>query len=153
MSLLLLFTPGALALDPTPSPAAPPWKVDDAHGPSHDVKLDLHEGTWMSVTAHGDRVVFDLLGDLWSLPLTGGEALRLTSGAAWDGQPAFSPDGTKIAFTSDRNGNEQLWVMNADGTDPHMLTDEKDARVTEPLWDPNGPWIIGRRRTVDTRNG
>ncbi|MFN7145402.1 MAG: TolB family protein, partial [Myxococcota bacterium] len=149
---------------PAPAPvAAPPpeaqaepertgWKVDDAHGPTHPVTLDLREGTWMSVTVHGDRVVFDLLGDLWSIPLTGGEAVRLTQGAAWDTQPRFSPDGRRLAFASDRGGNEQIWVMDADGTNARQVTDEADARVTEPLWDPAGDWIVGRRRTVDTRS-
>ncbi len=130
----------------------PPWKVDDAHGPTHPVTFDLREGTWMSVTVHGDRVVFDLLGDLWSMPLAGGEALRITSGAAWDAQPRFSPDGARLAFVSDRGGNEQLWVMDADGTDARPITDEGEARVTEPMWDPKGDWIIARRRTVDTRS-
>lgn len=153
--------------DPPPPPAAEPpsaaptggasakksdWKVDDPHGPTHPVTLDLREGTWMSVAVHGDRVVFDLLGDLWSIPLAGGDALRLTSGAAWDAQPAFSPDGARIAFVSDRGGNEQLWVMNADGSGARALTDEGEARITEPMWDPAGDWVIARRRTVDTRS-
>jgi imidazolonepropionase-like amidohydrolase/Tol biopolymer transport system component len=155
--------PNLHALPGTPTageaPATPPgdapkstWKVDDPHGPTHPVSFDLREGTWMSVTVHGDRVVFDLLGDLWSMPLAGGDALRLTSGAAWDAQPRFSPDGAHIAFVSDRGGNEQLWVMDADGTDARALTAEGEARVTEPLWDPAGEWIIARRRTVDTRS-
>ncbi len=142
----------ATAAEPEEKAPKPDWKVDEPHGPTHPVSFDLREGTWMSVTVHGDRVVFDLLGDLWSLPLAGGEATRLTSGAAWDTQPRFSPDGTRIAFASDRGGNEQLWVMDADGTDARPITDEGEARVTEPLWDPSGDWVIGRRRTVDTRS-
>ncbi len=141
--------PAEPAVPDAPKPA---WKVDDAHGPTHPVSLDLREGTWMSVTVHGDRVVFDLLGDLWAIPLAGGDALRLTSGAAWDAQPRFSPDGERIAFVSDRGGNEQLWVMDANGKNARAITDEADARVTEPLWDPKGDWIIARRRTVDTRS-
>lgn len=143
---------------PPPGPTAPveakksTWKVDDVHGPSHTVSLDLREGTWMNVTVHGDRVVFDLLGDLWSMPLAGGDALRLTSGAAWDTQARFSPDGSRIAFVSDRGGNEQVWTMKADGTDARQLTNEAEARITEPLWDPSGAWVIARRRTVDTRS-
>src|SRR5688572_15846937 len=75
------------------------WSVDAPHGPTHEVPFDLTEGTWVNVTVFRDTVVFDLLGDLWSVPLAGGDAKRLTSGPAWDGQPAFSPDGTRIAFT------------------------------------------------------
>ncbi len=142
---------GAAAPAEAPAPKST-WKVDDLHGPSHPVSLDLTEGTWMSVTVRGDRVVFDLLGDLWSIPLTGGEAIRITAGAAWDAQPRFSPDGARIAYVSDKGGNEQLWVMNADGTGARQLTDEGEARITEPLWDPAGDWIVARRRTVDTRS-
>ncbi|MBA2321099.1 MAG: PD40 domain-containing protein [Deltaproteobacteria bacterium] len=130
----------------------PPWDVDGRHGPAHDVRIDVTEGSWMDVTVHGDTVVFSLLGDLWSMPLTGGEAIRLTIGASWDVQPAFSPDGSLLAFASDRGGNEQLWVMKPDGSDARQVTDEDVARVTEPVWDPHGPWIYGRRRTVDTRS-
>jgi imidazolonepropionase-like amidohydrolase/Tol biopolymer transport system component len=162
LPLLFLASPLAFAHPDDEAPAAPPdppksdakkpdWNVEDPHGPSHEISLDLTEGTWMSVTV-GDRIVFDLLGDLWSIPLTGGEATRLTSGVAWDCQPRFSPDGKTIAFTSDRDGNEQLWLMDADGKNPRKLTDENDARITEPVWDPSGKWVYGRRRTIDTRS-
>lgn len=157
-TLPLLITLLALpshAADPAPDaaqPEKPAWDVNAAHGATHEVSLDLRQGTWMSVTVHGDRVIFDLLGDLWSMPLAGGEATRLTSGAAWDTEPRFSPDGKKIAYTSDRGGREQIWVMNADGTEARQLTDDKDARFTDPVWDPSGPYILGRRRTVDTRS-
>jgi len=128
------------------------WDIAEAHGPTHTATIDTKEGTWMSVSVHGERVVFDLLGDLWVMPLTGGQPNRLTSGPAWDSEPRFSPDGTRIAYVSDAGGNEQLWTMKADGSDPEALTDEDTARVTDPVWDPSGPWVIGRRRTVDTRS-
>ena len=128
------------------------WDVLAEHGPVHSATIDTDEGTWMSVTIHDETVVFDLLGDLWSIPLNGGDATRLTSGAAWDSEPRFSPDGRRLAFVSDGGGNEQLWVMNADGTNPEQVTDEETARVTDPVWDPDGPWLLGRRRTVDTRS-
>ena len=128
------------------------WDVLAEHGPVHTATIDTTEGTWMSVTVHGQTVVFDLLGDLWSIPLAGGEATRLTSGAAWDSEPRFSPDGSQLAFVSDGGGNEQLWIMDADGSDARQVTDEEQARVTDPVWDPDGPWLLGRRRTVDTRS-
>lgn len=130
----------------------PEWDVNAPHGAVHEVALDLDEVTWSSVTVHGNRVVFDLLGDLWSIPLSGGVAERLTSGPAWDAQPAFSPDGKWIAFTTDRGGNENVWTMNADGTDPKAFTEDEDARCTEPFWDPSGPFLLYRRRTIDTRS-
>ncbi len=128
------------------------WDVLVPHGAHHSARFTLTEGTWMSVSVSGDRLVFDLLGDLWSMPLSGGKADRLTADAAWDSEPRFSPDGRRIAFVSDRDGNEQIWVMDRDGRNLHKVTDEDEARVTDPVWDPTGDWLIVRRRTVDTRS-
>jgi Tol biopolymer transport system component len=90
------------------------WDVLEAHGPTHTVTIDTREGSWMSVSVHENRLIFDLLGDIWSMPLSGGEPARLTSGAAWDTEPRFSPDGKRIAFVSDGGGNEQLWIMRSE---------------------------------------
>ena len=128
------------------------WDIQAKHGPTHTARIATDEGTWMSVSVHGNRVIFDLLGDVWSIPLDGGPASQLTSGPAWDSEPRFSPDGSRIAYVSDADGNEQIWTMNADGSNPKRFTDEKTARVTDPVWDPDGPWIIARRRTIDTRS-
>ena len=128
------------------------WKVTDSHGDTHEVALTLDEGTWMSVSVHGETLAFDLLGDIYTMPLSGGAAVRITQSAAWEVEPEFSPDGSTLAYVSDEGGNEQIWLMNADGTDPRQLTEEKVARVTEPVWDPNGEWMLVRRRTVDTRS-
>lgn len=128
------------------------WDVLETHFDHHEATFSLTEGTWMSVSLAGDRIVFDLLGDLWSMPIVGGPATRLTSDAAWDSEPRVSPDGSQIAFVSDRGGNEQIWVMNLDGSDLRKLTNEDTARVTDPVWDPSGDWLIVRRRTVDTRS-
>ncbi|MBC8455116.1 MAG: amidohydrolase family protein, partial [Deltaproteobacteria bacterium] len=67
-------------------------------------------------------------------------------------EPRYSPDGQRIAFVSDAGGNEQLWIMASDGSDAEQFTNESRARVTDPVWDPAGPWLIGRRRTIDTRS-
>ncbi len=144
------------AADDAADDSAPDWDISEPWGPTHDVHLSLSEGTWMSVDQHGDAttgvVVFDLLGDIWSMPAAGGEATRLTSGPAWDTDPRISPDGTRIAFSSDRDGNRNVWIMGIDGDDPVQLTHEDEARVTDPVWDPAGDWLIVRRRTVDTRS-
>jgi hypothetical protein len=86
------------------------WKVDAPGMPATEVPIDVREGTWMSVdvSPRGDELIFDLLGDLYTLPMTGGEAKALTSGVAWDMQPRYSPDGKSIAFTSDRGGGDNL---------------------------------------------
>src|SRR5688572_12409080 len=63
------------------------------------IAFETHEGTQMSpdLSPDGTTIVFDLVGDLYLLPIAGGRAARLTSGAAWDTQPAFSPDGRRLA--------------------------------------------------------
>lgn len=163
MLLLTLLLPIPVALSSQPAPASPSkeeksekeepkWDISAAHGPVHTARIDVTEGTWMSLSAHDDTLVFDLLGDLWTLPLSGGEARRLSSGPAWDSEPRWSPDGQWIAFVSDRGGNEQLWRMKADGSEATQVTHEEEARVTDPVWDPAGDYLIGRRRTVDTRS-
>ncbi len=70
----------------------------------------------IDVSPDGKQIVFDLLGDLYVIPSTGGDAKRLTSGPAWDCQPRFSPNGKQIAFISDRNGSDNLWLINVDGS-------------------------------------
>lgn len=152
MPFSCLFALAPLALAADPAPEASTWKVDEPHGPSHTVSLSLDEGTWMGVSEHDGLIVFELLGDIWSMPSRGGKATRLTSGPAWDSDPRLSPDGSLIAFSSDRGGNENIWRMGRDGSEPTQLTFEEEARLTEPLWDPSGPWLLVRRRTVDTRS-
>src|SRR5580704_7604916 len=78
------------------------------------VSFTTDEGTWMSldVSPDGKQIVFDLLGDLYTVPSTGGEATRITSGLPWDCQPRFSPDGKQIAFISDRGGKDDIWLIN-----------------------------------------
>ena len=102
----------AAAAHAAEAPAAKPWKVDDAHGPEQVVRFATDEGTWLhlDVSPDGSRIVFSLLGDLYVLPVSGGEAKRITSGPSMDVQPRFSPDGRRIAFASDRGGLENLWI-------------------------------------------
>ncbi len=87
-----------------------PWKVEEAHGPTHTVSFTTEEATWLAldVSPSGNEIVFSLMGDLYVLPIAGGEAKRITSGPAYDVQPRFSPDGKSIAFASDRSGIENL---------------------------------------------
>jgi Tol biopolymer transport system component len=105
------------------------------------------KGTWISldVSPDGKQIVFDLLGDLYSLPITGGKATRLTSGMAYDAQPRFSPDGKKIVFVSDRSGGENLWIMNADGKDTTALTTGNLNQYISPVWSPDGKYVVTSR--------
>ena len=79
------------------------------------------------------------------LPVTGGEATRITSGQAYDMQPAFSPDGKKLVFISDRNGSENVWVANADGTKPRAITTTERENYMSPTWAPDGEYVIAAK--------
>ena len=138
------------------APAKPdsdkPWKVEDAHGPSTPVAFTTEEGTWLHLDVHpdGTQIVFSLLGDLYLLPMAGGEAKRITSGTAYDVQPRFSPDGKWIAFASDRGGMENLWVADREGRNARPVSSEKGSTVNSPAWSPDGQYLVGRKRLTDT---
>jgi imidazolonepropionase-like amidohydrolase/Tol biopolymer transport system component len=136
-----------------PDAGEPPWSVDEPGLPGRDVPLDVREGTWMSVDVNArGEVAFDLLGDLYLVPLDGGEARELTHGAAWDMQPRFSPDGSRLAFTSDRGGGDNLWVLPLDGGAPTPVTREKVRLVNSPAWSPDGRFLVGRKHFTSRRS-
>ncbi len=112
--------------------------------PERKLEFDTQEGTWLSVTVSpdGSTLVFDMLGDLYSLPVGGGTATRITSGLPFDSQPSYSPDGKEIAFLSDRDGGENLWISKADGTDPKQLSKDKESEVASPSWTPDGQYVL-----------
>ncbi len=146
-------TPAA-ATSPTPAKEAAKWDVNNAPGPKTTANLDVTSGTWMTVdvSPDGKEIVFDLLGDIYSLPISGGEAKSLTSGAMWDMQPRFSPDGKKIAFTSDRAGGDNIWVMDRDGKNPKQVTKESFRLLNSPAWSPDGQYIAARKHFTATRS-
>lgn len=148
---------------PQPSPAvqdekekekAGGWDVQAPPGPAREVAIDVREGTWMSVdvSPDGRTIVFDLLGDLYTLPMEGGEAKPLTSGIAWDMQPRWSPDGQWIAFTSDRSGGDNIWIVRNDGTDPRQVTKESFRLLNSPWWTPDGQFIVARKHFTARRS-
>lgn len=132
----------------------PAWDVQKPAGPRKDVTIDVDEGTWMSldVSPDGREIVFDLLGDLYVIPIAGGTAKALTRGIAWDMQPRYSPDGKRIAFTSDRGGGDNLWVMDRDGKNPRAVSSETFRLVNSPAWSPDGEWIAGRKHFTSKRS-
>ena len=109
----------------------------------------------MDVSPDGKTVVFDLLGDFYSMPIegtAGGSARRLTSGPAFDMQPRFSPDGRRIAFASDRDGATNIWVMDADGSNPKQISKETKWFINSPTWSPDGRYIFSRKHFVKERS-
>ncbi|MBC7833756.1 MAG: PD40 domain-containing protein, partial [Phycisphaerales bacterium] len=137
-----------------PDAAKPAWSVDKPPFPYHETPLDTDEGTWMSldVSPDGATIVFDLLGDLYTLPIGGGEAKPLTSGIAWDMQPRFSPDGKRIAFTSDRAGGDNIWVINTDGASPRQISKESFRLLNSPAWSPDGRYIAAHKHFTSRRS-
>ncbi|HSM59192.1 MAG TPA: amidohydrolase family protein [Longimicrobiales bacterium] len=102
------------------------------------------EGTWISldVSPDGRTLVFDLLGDLYTLPIEGGTATRITSGQAFDMQPRWSRDGSRLVFVSDRDGSENVWISDADGSDARALTTSERESYMSPVWTPDGEYVI-----------
>jgi len=115
--------------------------------PERKIEFTVDEGTWLSlnVSPDGKTILFDLVGDLYTLPINGGQAKRITSGLPFDSQPVFSPDGKMIAFTSDRDGGDNLWIANADGSDPKQLSKDKQADFISPSWTPDGEYVLVSR--------
>lgn len=111
------------------------------------LELNVAEASWVSVSVvpGEDRFVFDLLGDLYSLPLAGGEATPITQGPGFDSQPAVSPDGERLAFISDRDGSDNLWIASLDGNDPRKLSDEQYNNLISPAWSPDSKFLIVTR--------
>jgi Tol biopolymer transport system component/imidazolonepropionase-like amidohydrolase len=140
-----------IAQKKVPEPKAPPKDVAAAintpRADARTVSFDTTEGTWMSVdvSPDGRTLIFDLLGDLYTVPITGGAATALTRGPAFDYHPRYSPDGKTIAFTSDENGMENIWLIGADGTNRHALTSEKTASIRSAAWLPGSEFLVARR--------
>jgi Tol biopolymer transport system component len=117
--------------------------------------FSTESGTWLSldVFADGRGLVFDLLGDLYLLPMSGGKATPLTRGPAFDSQPALSPDGRWVAFISDRDGAENLWIARTDGSASRQLTHDEWGMFASPAWHPNGKSVVVSRTLRGYRTG
>ncbi len=130
------------------------WDVNAPPGEWSTIKIDTTETTWsdVDVSPDGKTIVFDMLGDIYTVPIAGGEAKALTTSIAWDFQPRFSPDGKKIALISDRGGADNLWIMDADGGNARAVTEEKEHLVHNPYWSPDGEYIAAKKGFTSTRS-
>jgi imidazolonepropionase-like amidohydrolase/Tol biopolymer transport system component len=130
------------------------WDVENPPGPSKEVTIDTDQGTWLSldVSPDGKEIAFDLLGDLYTIPLAGGEARALTHDVAWQMQPRYSPDGRSIAFTSDQGGGDNIWVMDRDGKNQRAVTKETFRLLNSPAWAPDGDFLVARKHFTATRS-
>jgi len=132
----------------------PTWDVNNPPGKKRQININVTEGTWMSldVSPDGNTLAFDLLGDIYTLPVSGGWAKNIASGMAWDMQPRFSPDGQKIAFTSDRAGGDNIWMMDTDGKNKTQITEEDFRLLNNPTWSPDGRFIAARKHFTTSRS-
>lgn len=118
--------------------------------PEGKITFTTDEGTWMSLdlSPDGRTIVFDLVGDIYTLPVTGGEAKKIVGGMSFESQPKFSPDGKLIAFLSDRSGAENIYVCKPDGSDIKPITKGRGTGIqmfVSPSWTPDGNYIIASK--------
>jgi imidazolonepropionase-like amidohydrolase/Tol biopolymer transport system component len=132
------------------------WNVADPEGSwtYRTINFTTDEGTWMNldVSPDGKQIAFDMAGDIYIMPVSGGKAKALRTGLPFEIQPRFSPDGKKILFTSDAGGGDNVWVMNADGSDAKQITKEDFRLINNAVWMPDGEYLIGRKHFTSGRS-
>jgi imidazolonepropionase-like amidohydrolase/Tol biopolymer transport system component len=130
------------------------WSVNSPQGKFKEANIDVTSGTWINVdvSPDGETLLFDLLGDIYTMPISGGEAKPLMTDIAWQMQPKFSPDGKHIAFTSDEDGGDNLWIMNRDGSNGKAVSTEQFRLLNSPVWSPDGNYLLGRKHYTSTRS-
>lgn len=142
---------------PAASQATKPdkWNVNAPPGMvTRQIPINVSEGSWMNVDVSPDGrwVAFDLLGDIYTMPIAGGTPTRIADGLAYEQQPRFSPDGKRIAFVSDRGGGDNIWVMNVDGSDKRQVTKEDFRLLNQPSWSPDGRFIVAKKHFTTGRS-
>lgn len=134
--------------------SAKSWDVNNPPGISQTLRFNTKTGTWMNldVSPDGKTLVFDLLGDIYKLPIEGGKAERLLGGMAWECQPRFSHDGQKIVFTSDRGGGDNLWTIQLPNGKPTQVTKEDFRLLNNGVFTPDGQYLVARKHFTSTRS-
>ncbi len=130
------------------------WNVAQPPATYSPISFTTNEGTWMNldVSPDGKTIVFDLLGDIYSMPATGGKATPLRTGIPFEVQPRFSPDGKWISFTSDAGGGDNIWMMKSDGTGAKQITKESFRLLNNAVWTPDGEYLIARKHFTSGRS-
>ncbi len=150
-ALAFAVSPAAAADAPKP----PKWDVSAPPGmTTRQIPIDVDQGTWMNldVSPDGQSVAFDLLGDIYVMPIAGGTPTRIADGLAYEQQPRFSPDGKRIAFVSDRGGGDNIWIMNRDGSNRQQVSKEDFRLLNQPSWSPDGRFIVAKKHFTTGRS-
>lgn len=119
------------------------------------LRIHAKTGTQMSldISKDGDTLIFDMLGDLYTMPIYGGPAKQITRGLAFDTQATYSPDGKLIAFVSDRSGADNLWISDLTGDNARQLSFGSDDTVlVSPAWSADGTSVYISRYLADYNN-
>jgi imidazolonepropionase-like amidohydrolase/Tol biopolymer transport system component len=131
------------------------WDVAAPSGgvPYRDVAFTTTEGTWISldVSPDGKTIVFDMLGDIYTMPITGGTATCIREGLPWEVQPRFSPGGKQISFTSDAGGGDNIWVMDMDGKNAKQVTKESFRLLNNAEW-VDSEYLVARKHFTSQRS-
>jgi imidazolonepropionase-like amidohydrolase/Tol biopolymer transport system component len=130
------------------------WDVTTPPGPYKEIEFTTNEGTWMNldVSPDGKEIVFDLLGDIYIIPVSGGDAKPVLTGHSWEVQPRFSPDGKKISYTSDKGGGDNIWTANKDGSNAKQVTKENFRLLNNAVWTPDGNYLVARKHFTSFRS-
>tara|TARA_R110002012_G_scaffold67015_1_gene174813 strand:+ start:7776 stop:10973 length:3198 start_codon:yes stop_codon:yes gene_type:complete len=148
----VLFSGAAFAQN---KPEESKWDVNAPTGATvKQVPISVDEGSWIDVdvSPDGGSITFSLLGDIYTMPISGGTPTRIAEGMAWEVQPRFSPDGKRIAFTSDRGGGDNIWIMNRDGSDKKQVTKEEFRLLNQPSWSPDGRYVVAKKHFTTGRS-
>jgi Tol biopolymer transport system component len=118
--------------------------------PARKISIKSNEGSWMSldVSPDGKTIAFDLLGDIYLLPITGGQAKPFLKDMSFESHPKFSPDGKQLLVISDRSGAENAWRFSLDRKDSLQITKGSADNFQSAEWTPDGNYIVvskGRR--------
>ena len=116
--------------------------------PGRLIDIESNEATWMSldVSPDGSKIAFDFMGDLYEIPFSGGEAVQLTDGMAFDSHPRYSPDGKYLLYVSDAHGADNLYYIHLEDTsEVTQVTKGKSSGYSSAEWTTDGTYIIGAK--------